>query len=61
MNFGGYFKSLKNLKDFQLNLSNNKLGDNEQDIKKIIEILKYISNNLQSLSLNLEKNNLGSK
>lgn len=46
------------LQDLSLQLSNNKFGNNSEDLKWLGEGMKFLPGNLKNLELNLRSNNI---
>lgn len=47
------------MKDIELNLSSNNLGDKVENMKFLKCFMKFFPKNLQKLKVNISKNNLG--
>lgn len=49
---------LPNLKQFELSLSNNSLGENSENMLYLADLMKLLPNNLKYFKLNLSENRL---
>lgn len=49
------------MRHFVMDLSENKLGDNVENMKNLFDIIKYLPNNIQYIDLQLKDNNLEDK